>query len=110
MVDLLQQHQNNLLNTYFLNSIKEFFISSNEYKDKSMFEKPGVSSNLPSKTETNSTKRVVCFPLPRATETSPTSNFKLGSNKLNKVDLPAPVCPVKTVVLSLNIFLKSSSS
>ena len=56
-----------------------------------MLEKPGVSTSFPPKRFTSSTCLVVCFPLPSAIDTSPTSKLRVVSSLLKRVDLPAPV-------------------
>ena len=67
-------------------------------------EKPGVSATNPPNSVINSVCLVVCFPRPNALEISAVLIFKLVSNIFNKVDLPAPVWPVNTVIVSLNSF------
>ena len=47
---------------------------------------PGVSAISPSLTSSNSTSLVVCFPLPKAKETSPVLSFKDASILFNKLD------------------------
>ena len=54
-------------------------------------EKPGVSAINEFLYGKNSTCLVVCFPLPKASDISLVSKFKLISNLFNKEDFPTPV-------------------
>ena len=95
---------------YLLNSIKLFLISSFVMSFRSMAENPGVSATNPPSISNNSVCLVVCFPLFKASDISSVFKFKFLFNLFNKVYLPAPLCPVKTLILSLNIFFILSIS
>ena len=81
--------------------------SSNFVIENSNDENPGVSINCPPIQSIILTILVVCLPRPNALDISPVSSCK-PVILLIVVDLPAPVCPVNTVSLSLNIFFKLS--
>ena len=70
---------------------------------KSRAEKPGVSATKPPNSSKASVCLVVCFPLFKALDISFVLRFSLGFILLIRVDLPAPLWPVKTQNLSLNV-------
>ena len=72
-------------------------------KFNSKEENPGVSPTIPSLDGIRTTSLVMCFPLPNASENSPTILSIDGSMQLIILDLPAPVCPIKAIVLPLII-------